>query len=131
MFYGIVDLGSNRIIYAAAGSPPPAIRCATGAPLAALDSSGVPLGITVSADYCCSDTRFEPGGMLVLYSDILTDCAGEQGNRAGEDGAFALIQGCIGEPTAEAVVERICGPLLDPPCNALTDDLTVVCIRRP
>jgi serine phosphatase RsbU (regulator of sigma subunit) len=131
MFYGIVDPAENRIVYAAAGSPPPVIRCSANAPLLPLDTAGVPLGISVGADYRSAKANFEPGGMLFLYSDLLIDAMDEQGNRAGEEGAFAAIQRCAGEPTAEAMVERVCAPLFDPPGKALSDDLTVVCIRRP
>jgi sigma-B regulation protein RsbU (phosphoserine phosphatase) len=96
-----------------------------------MSSSGVPLGITAEADYSCSKIDFGPGGMLFLYSDILTDCADESGNRVGEDGAFTLIQSCAEEPTAEAAVERVCAPFFDPPGKPLSDDLTVVCVLRP
>ncbi len=131
MFYGIVDPGWNCITYAAAGSPSPVIRGARDMPLTSLHSSGVPLGITGAAEYPCSKAKFGPGGMLFLYSDILIDCADANGNRAGEDGAFAMIQRCADEPTAEAIVERVCAPFLSPPGKSLSDDLTAVCIMRP
>ena len=131
MFYGIVDPNLNCVTYAAAGSPPPLIRCARDLPLIALDGSGVPLGITLNAEYSCFKADFGPGGMLFLYSDILSDCTDESGQRAGDAGAFALIQGCAGEATAEAAVARVCAPFLDQPSRPLSDDLTTVCIMHP
>ena len=131
MFYGIVDPAANCITYAAAGSPPPVLRCARDRPLVPLDTAGVPLGITVRADYPTAKAEFDPGGILLLYSDILIDAMDQHGNRAGEEGAFAAIQRCADEPTAHATVERICAPFFDPPEKPLSDDLTVVCIRRP
>jgi serine phosphatase RsbU (regulator of sigma subunit) len=127
----VVDTEQNRIIYAAAGSPSPILRRARGLPLVCLESSGVPLGISVSAAYACAKANFSPGGMLFLYSDILTDCTDRNGQRAGEDGAFALIERGAAEDTAEAAVGCVCAPFLDPPGQSLCDDLTVVCIRRP
>jgi sigma-B regulation protein RsbU (phosphoserine phosphatase) len=115
MFYGIVDPNSNCLTYAAAGSPPPIIRCGKDLPLISLDSRGLPLGITASADYSNRTSVFGPGAMLYLYSDMLTDVVDEGGHRAGEAGAFALIQSCARAPTAEAIVERICAPLLNQP----------------
>jgi serine phosphatase RsbU (regulator of sigma subunit) len=131
MFYGVLDPHLNSITYAAAGSPPPLIRSGRGLPLTSLDSSGLPLGIIVDADYACFKVDFEPGGVLFLYSDILTDAMDEHGHRAGEAGAFQHVQDCAAEATAEAAVERICAPFFDPPDRPLSDDLTVVCIRRP
>lgn len=131
MFYGVVSPGSNRIDYAAAGSPPPVIRCARGLSPVSLDSSGVPLGITVNAEYRCKSINFDPGGILFLYSDLLVDYTDKHGVRAGEEGAFALIERCAQEPTAEAMVERVCARFFDPPGKSLSDDLTAVCIRRP
>ena len=107
MFYGLVDPHANCITYAAAGSPPPLIRRARGLPLTALDSTGLPLGITVDADYACFKVAFEPGGMLFLYSDIFIHLTDGQGTRAGEAGACQQIQACADEATAEAAVERI------------------------
>ena len=131
MFYGVVDPAANCISYAAAGSPPPLVRRGTGLPLTPLDSTGVPLGIAVRVEYPCAKVEFGPGGMLFLYSDILTDRIDEHGNRAGEAGAFAWIQRCAGPVSAETAVERVCAPFFDPPGTPLNDDLTVVCIMRP
>ena len=130
MFYGVIDLAANCIRYAAAGSPPPIIRCGLDSPLISIDSCGVPLGITASAEYVCSAVKFAPGGMLFLYSDMLTDCVDPQGHRTGEAGAFKIIQSCATEPTAEAMVDRICAPFLNDPLVPLSDDLTAVCIMR-
>jgi PAS domain S-box-containing protein len=130
MFYGVVDPAANCITYAAAGAPPPVIRCGAGLPLIALDASGVPLGITVSADYCPSKVDFSAGGMLFLYSDILTDYTDQRGDRAGEAGAFRMIERCAEAATAEAAVERLCAPFFELPTTVLSDDLTVVCVRR-
>jgi serine phosphatase RsbU (regulator of sigma subunit) len=131
MFYGTIDPNAHCMTYAAAGSPPPVIRRAADLPLRSLDSSGLPLGITSDADYVCSKVDFALGGMLFLYSDILTDFTDARGHRAGESGAFALIRDAAGEPTAEAAVKRVCAPFFDPPGKPLSDDLTAVCIMRP
>ena len=130
MFYGIVDLNISRMIYAAAGSPPPIVRYGTNLPLISLDSSGVPLGITTSAEYLCAETPFGQGAMLFLYSDVFTDFLAERGSVAGKAGALELALGCADAPTAEAFVARICAPFLNQPSVALGDDLTAVCIVR-
>lgn len=131
MFYAVIDTKSNCITYAAAGSPPPLLCSGTDLPLISLDSTGVPLGISPDADYASFKADFGPGAIFFLYSDILTDFTDENGHRAGEAGAFAVIQSCIGDASAEVAVERVCAPFFDPDGLALSDDLTVVCIMRP
>ncbi len=131
MFYAVIDPNLNRITYAGAGAPPPIMRPDKDRPLIALDSSGVPLGITVSADYVCAEAEFGQGAMLLLYSDMLTDYVDESGRRAGEEAAFDRVQRCAGLPTAEQIVSQTCAPFLDQQTIPLSDDLTVVCILRP
>ena len=131
MFYAVIDPAENCIRYAAAGSPPPVIRSARGVALQFLDSTGFPLGVTTSAEYAPAEAQLGPGGMLFLYSDVLTDTSDARGTRAEEAGAFALIERYAGEATAEAAVQGVCAPFLDPSGQALSDDLTAVCIRRP
>ena len=82
------------------------------------------------ADYASFTADFGPGAMLVLYSDILTDCVDEHRNRSGKSGAFERISDCATAPTAEALVAAVCAPFLDAPTGPLIDDLTVVCIMR-
>jgi serine phosphatase RsbU (regulator of sigma subunit) len=131
MFYGIVDSCQDCFTYAVAGSPPPVIRSRLDLPLTILDSAGMPLGIVAGADYVCAKVHFEAGGLLFLYSDMLTDFVDGQGKRGGDAGAFNLIRQCIGASTAQVMVDRICAPFLDDLTMPLTDDLTVICIRRP
>jgi hypothetical protein len=69
--------------------------------------------------------------MLLLYSDMLTEGVDKHGRRADETSAFALVQSCADAATAEAIVDGICAPFLNRPSVPLSDDLTVVCIRRP
>ncbi len=131
IFYCVVDPQSNCLSYAGAGSPPPIIRCGDGLALTSLDSRGLPLGITASAEYASKSAVFGPGAALFLYSDGLTDCHDAAGNRIGEAGAFTLVQSYAAGPSAEAIVAGICAPFLDQRTVPLSDDLTVVCIRRP
>lgn len=131
MFHAVVDPAAGRMTYAAAGAPPPIMRCGNGRPLVALDSSGLPLGITASAEYECAEAAFGHGAMLFLYSDVFTDFLDAGGRPCGKAGALELALGCADAPTAETFVERVCAPFLGGSAAALGDDLTAVCIVRP
>ena len=131
MFYGVVDPNTNSLTYAAAGSPPPIIRCGDQRPLTILQSRGLPLGVSARAGYAGATADFASGALLLLYSDMLTDGVDEHGRRADEASALTLARSCAGAATAEAIVEGICAPFLNRPTVPLSDDLTVVCVRRP
>ncbi|PPQ26233.1 SpoIIE family protein phosphatase [Rhodopila globiformis] len=130
MFYGVIDPDRDAITYACAGSPAPIIRSGSGCCWSLLDSSGLPLGVTPDANYENRAARFGPGGVLLLYSDLLTEVRNARGHRAGDAAVLELIPGAMDEASAEAVVERICAPFLDQPETLLTDDLTTICIKR-
>lgn len=131
MFYAVIDTNTDLITYAAAGSPPPILRSGTDRPLTLIDSAGVPLGITAEADYACATACYGPGAMLFLNSDMLTDLVDKDGQRVGEAGALAVVEGCAEAWSAQAVVQQACAPFLDTANGLLSDDLTVICIRRP
>lgn len=130
MFCGVVDPARGRITYAGAGAPFPAIRPGEGRPLARLDSSGVPLGISPDAGYVDREAEFAPGAMLVLYSDLVCEAVDRRGERADEAGAQAMIESCAEAATAAAFVARLCDSMLERYGPRLADDLTVVCVRR-
>jgi sigma-B regulation protein RsbU (phosphoserine phosphatase) len=70
---GILDLGSGRITYANAGHNPPAVRRADGR-VEFLDFASAPaLGIDEDAAYREGTTTLEPGDVLVMYTDGVTE----------------------------------------------------------
>jgi phosphoserine phosphatase RsbU/P len=70
---GILDLGSGRITYANAGHNPPAVRRADGR-VEFLDIASAPaLGIDEDAAYREGTTTLEPGDVLVMYTDGVTE----------------------------------------------------------
>src|SRR4029453_19624124 len=70
---GILDLGSGRITYANAGDNPPAVRRADGR-AQFLDIASAPaLGIDEDAAYREGTTTLEPGDVLVMYTDGVTE----------------------------------------------------------
>ena len=70
---GILDLGSGRITYANAGHNPPAVRRADGR-VEFLDFASAPaLGIDEDAAYREGTITLEPGDVLVMYTDGVTE----------------------------------------------------------
>jgi sigma-B regulation protein RsbU (phosphoserine phosphatase) len=72
LFYGIVDSGAGEVRYASAGHNPP-LRVSVSGEVTWLDNSGVPLGVVPDARYASATASFQPGDVLVLYSDGITE----------------------------------------------------------
>ncbi len=72
-FVGVFDPVTHELTYALAGHPPPLVRRAGGA-LDVLSIPELPLGLRTRADADDSRTvRLEPGDLLVLYTDGVTE----------------------------------------------------------
>lgn len=71
-FVGLLDPVSLELTFASAGHPPPLIRHADRS-VATLGLGGMPLGIYESAGRVVSGTRLEPGSIVALYTDGLTE----------------------------------------------------------
>lgn len=123
MLYGTLCPSSREFRYVNAGHMPPMIVKAADGEVVCTEYSDPPLGIGGASDYveCC--IRLEPGDVLVLYTDGVTDAF------RGEDGGFAALQRCLGEMAGsdigtwgDRLVEKIAIP------NHL-DDLTMLAIQ--
>src|SRR6266566_1971253 len=127
MVYVTVDPGSGDVACGCAGHPRPRIVTPAGE-VAALEATGLALGVDAGQTYDEKRERLSVGGALVLYTDGVIE-ARRDGALYGEERLDALLSTHALLPAAElarAVVED---------CRAftggdLTDDCAVVVIRR-
>jgi sigma-B regulation protein RsbU (phosphoserine phosphatase) len=68
IWYGVYQLSTRTLTYAAAGHPPP-ILLAPGEPPKQLQGIGLPIGTFEGLDYDSFSTTVPPGSKLYLYSD--------------------------------------------------------------
>ena len=74
VFFGVLDPADGRIIYANAGQDPPLLMSGpAGQELRELEGTGIPLGVLGEASWKDKDISMEPGDMLALYTDGVTD----------------------------------------------------------
>ncbi len=122
---------SNKLVYANAGhNPPVVVRAKGGYDL--LGGGGVILGIMPKAVYEQSETTFEPGDILVLFSDGVTEAPDPQDQEFGEERLAELVVqvarpsgagDCRADSPARCTPTR---PKVAPPA----DDITVLIARR-
>jgi sigma-B regulation protein RsbU (phosphoserine phosphatase) len=134
MFYGELEL-AGIFIYVNAGHPPPFLLPAKGS-VRFLEEGGAVLGPVAEATYERGFVRMEPGDILVLYTDGLSEARSPgsperpQGEEFGVERLVATVEACRGQ-SAAAIGERLLAEVSAFTGNAPPhDDRTVVVITR-
>lgn len=128
-FYGLLDVPTGRLLYANAGHNPPLIVRKNGS-MEFLKGHGIVMGIRPNSQYELHKTSLEPGDLLVLFSDGVTEACNASGLEFGENGLSKFLaqrrfDSC--ESTVGALITEVrnwCGN------GAFSDDFTVVLLRR-
>jgi sigma-B regulation protein RsbU (phosphoserine phosphatase) len=135
-FYAVLDPVTRQLCYSTAGHNPP--RLLRGGKVIVLDKSGgLPMGIIDGEDYSQSSIGIEPGDLLVLYTDGITEArsprtASEPGELFGTDRMDHAIRNVFAftATTAQACIDRIRADVAIFTANAPpTDDQTLIVLR--
>ena len=129
-FAGILDLGTGEIAYASAGHDSPYILHGNGSLRQLVTEGGPPLGVSEGFPYPVDRDRIEPGEVLLLYTDGVTeaenaDHALYSSKRLVEVLAHAPVANAEG--AVAAVIEDV-GRFVGGAEQA--DDITVLALRR-
>jgi sigma-B regulation protein RsbU (phosphoserine phosphatase) len=121
VFHAQIDFAAKRLSYSDAGHGFAMFRRATGA-FRPLPHMGLPLGVAEDERYREESIRLEPGDLLVVYSDGLTQA---RPDLLADQSAFGdiLDPACSAAELADRCIElgRERGPL--------ADDLTIAVVR--
>jgi serine phosphatase RsbU (regulator of sigma subunit) len=130
LLYGILDFSSGEFSYARAGHPPPYIMDEGGEPIQQPIALGQPLGLFDDPVLDEQSLKLPPGGLVLIYSDGLSEAADSQGEEFGS----TRLQGSL-SAAIQKTPQEICGCLWEQ-VKLYTaelpqqDDFTVVAIRR-
>src|SRR5882762_5384842 len=83
-FYGLLDATNKTLVYSNAGHNPPLLLDVDGS-ARFLEQGGVPLGMFRDTRYYEYYLTFEPGQLLVLYTDGVTEAFNSQEEEFGRD----------------------------------------------
>ncbi len=128
-FYGLLDPASGSLSYSNAGHNYPLLLRANGK-VEELRENGTVLGIFPSTEYERIENKLEPGDMLALFSDGVTEACTAEGKEFGETGLAEFLQKRRSQPcstTAQDLVTHVRGWGGG---AAFADDFTVVLLRR-
>ncbi len=127
MLAGVIDPVENRFTYAAAGSTRPMVWGPGDAKPNLLDSSGLPLGLLVSALYENRSVTLPPGGRLFFYSDAAIEIP--IGADVLDDAGLAeMIEDLLHKPDGERFLKTLLPRLTT--AGPIDDDLTVLLVTR-
>jgi serine phosphatase RsbU (regulator of sigma subunit) len=129
LFYSELDPRSNQLTYINGGHNSPLLARASGE-VTRLDIGGFPVGITPFGDYREGWVEIEPGDVMVIYSDGVTESLDEEGEEFGEARLIEIVQKNRGR-SAAGIRDRIDEALTKFVGRAsAVDDLTIVILKR-
>ena len=129
LFYSELDPRSHQLTYINGGHNSPLLARASGE-VTRLDIGGFPVGITPFGDYREGWVEIEPGDVMVVYSDGVTESLNEEGEEYGEARLIEIVQKNRGR-TAAGIRDRIDEALTKFVGRAsAVDDLTIVILKH-
>ena len=129
LFYSEYDPATGTLTYVNAGQNPPLIRRRNGR-FERLEGTGVALGMFEHSTFGRVDTQLEPGDMLVLYSDGITEAEDPAGQPLEEAGLELVIERHLSEPAAAIGQHLVRAVEIHAGQPRFSDDLTVLILKR-
>jgi serine phosphatase RsbU (regulator of sigma subunit) len=126
MFYGLLS-SEGSLSYCVAGHEPPVIVGRTGT--RSLEPGGLVLGLFAHATYQAGLLQLDPGDLVVVCSDGVTEALNASDEEFGRDRLIACVESSHGlDP--ETLVERLLQDVRDFTAGEhQTDDLTALVLR--
>lgn len=130
VFLGLLDTSSGRLIYANAGHNPPLWFNYSKKTPTQLRRTGLPLGISEDLDWTQSEIILEPGDLLLVYTDGITEAC----NQLGEFVGLQQLEECVRPIVNESadvikikILEKIDTFLENEPPQ---DDISLLVLKR-
>ncbi len=108
LFYLELRPGSGRLRYLNAGHNPPFVLREKATE--ALQASAIPLGMMAGTAYTEGEMTLEPGNLLVVYSDGLTEASNSKDEEFGADRLQAMLprlRGLSAEESVRLIIDEV------------------------
>ena len=129
IFYAVYNPSDGTLVYVNAGQNPPLIRRCDGR-FERLSATGVALGMFDRSTYASARTRIEPGELLILYSDGITEAENPRGQPLEEVGLQAVVDTHPDATPAQLGTEIMRAVETYAQASRFGDDLTILILRR-
>jgi len=117
----------GALAYCNAGHNPPLVVSASG--VRWLEGSGMPVGLFAAASYDDEHTRLEPGDVLVVYSDGVTEALNMAGEEYSDDRLAEVTQAHRTAPLDDFVQRIVSSVQTFASGASQSDDVTVLVLR--
>lgn len=129
LFYGLLDAERHTLRFSNAGHHPPLLLSAEGE-ARWLRSGGIPLGILEEWAYREESVALNPGDLLVMYTDGVTEARSPSGDEFGEERLEAAVRWCAHGSPGDVIDGVLHATDEHSAHSAQIDDRTVVVLRR-
>ncbi|MCX8053272.1 MAG: SpoIIE family protein phosphatase, partial [Armatimonadetes bacterium] len=127
-FYGVVDLERGKLRYANGGCEPALLYRVRDGSVATLSADGILLGVKAGVIYEEREVDLQPGDVLVLFTDGLTDAAKQDGQRFGRDSVVKILTKCA-QSRAQKIADCIHDRLIEFANGRVRDDVAMVVLK--
>jgi sigma-B regulation protein RsbU (phosphoserine phosphatase) len=129
LFYGELDPETGTLAYSNGGHNPPMLVRLSGE-VERLDTGGLPIGMMQGVAYQEATVVFQPGDVLVIYSDGITESVNEREEEFEEERLIEVVKNNTGR-SASGIRDRIDEALSRfVGTTAPVDDMTLMIIKR-
>jgi serine phosphatase RsbU (regulator of sigma subunit) len=129
IFYAVYTPSTGSLVYVNAGQNPPLIARLDGT-FERLQGTGVALGMFDQSKYDAAETRVEPGELLILYSDGITEAENPAGQPFEEPGLQGVVVHYRDSTPAEIGTQILKATEAHAQASRFVDDLTVLLLKR-
>jgi len=130
IFYGVLDPANRKFTYVNAGHNPPVLVRGDPPNVRTLEEGRcIALGVVPEVNLTCAELVLEPGDLIVMYTDGVTEAFNPQDEEFGEERLMEYLQKHRNYPVQEIIdglideVRRFCG------IRPQSDDITLVVVR--
>ena len=129
MTYLRYDAVTRRLSFACAGHPPPLILRSGPGSCEYLDAEGLILGVKRNVVFEEKQVLLQPGDILLLYTDGITEAENGEGEFFGEGRLCSVVQELRHLSPAELIEELLYQVRLFAGGHSFNDDVTLVAMR--
>jgi sigma-B regulation protein RsbU (phosphoserine phosphatase) len=128
LFYAELDASTRRLAYVNAGHVPP-YRVARDGTLSRLLEGGPAPGLLAEALYDVGEVRLEPGELVVMVTDGVTEAMSPDEREFGDDGVCATLRAMSGASAPAVLLGVVSAATEWTRGRGLSDDLTALVLK--
>lgn len=123
---GELNIDSSELTYVGCGGPAPMLFSPNEQTVVDLDTAGLPMGISTSANYAERTVTVRPGQLLLVFSDALTEALDDDDHPIGRSWIADTAKAHISAHGVAGIVGALVDEFRQRSRARLADDLTIV-----